>query len=615
MLAEPEALLRSLPNRPGVYRMLDAERKVIYVGKARDLKKRVSSYFREQARRVPKTARLVERINAVEVTVTHTENEALILESNLIKRHRPKYNIWFRDDKSYPYIRVSMSHAFPRFSYHRGKRDKRDRYLGPFPSAHAAMQTLNLLQKLFRLRSCEDSVFAHRSRPCLQYQIDRCEAPCVGAVSKEEYRRSVDHALLFLRGDNDQVVRALDKPMQQAAKALDYERAAHYRDQIRNLRKVQEKQYITHASGNVDILACVIQSGQACVERVCVRNGLNLGSRAYFPGGQGAADKEAQVLSAWISQTWLHEDGERQSIPKEIIVSDTPEQCRTLEQELSVRAGKQVQIKCPRSRSHRMQWLEMARENAELSLRRHLERKYSQQTRMLDLQERLGGGVPLERIECFDISHTQGEATFASRVVFAPQGALKREYRHFEIRAETGGDDYLAMREAILRCYRRAREEQSELPGLILVDGGKGQVGGVARAALEELGLDTLPLLGVAKGEGRKAGKEKLILADGRRQLVLDPHSPAFDLILQIRDEAHRFAIRAHRSRRGKRRTQSELENIGGVGAQRRQALLRHFGGLRGVMRAGVEDLSQVKNISRTLAKKIHAHFHRIETS
>lgn len=608
MSFDHNSFIASLPRQPGVYRMLDASGAVIYVGKACDLKKRVRSYFNPAGSHSPKTAVMRTKIASIEITVTHNENEALILESNLIKAHQPRYNVWFRDDKSYPYIRISMQHPFSQFSYYRGARNKSDKYMGPFPGASAATKTLHLLQKLFQIRTCEDSVFAHRTRPCLQYQIGRCSAPCVGYINKKEYRCSVEHAILFLEGRNEEVLQALTKPMQEAAAALNFESAARYRDQISNLRKVQEKQYINCTLGEVDIIACVIEQGQACVEWVSVRGGLHLGSRSFYPR-HDAFDTPSVVLSAFLCQTWFRRQGTQQRLPREILCNGPIEDRAMLEAALSGRAGHKVAIR-HRLRGHRAKWLAMTQKNAELSLRQHLLRQHNQQARFDDLRVQLSLDEPLQRIECFDISHTQGEATVASCVVFGPEGAISQEYRRFNIRTAAAGDDYCAIGEAVKRRYAARRGEPArQCPDLLLIDGGKGQAR-VAREALIDLGLTEIPVLGVAKGAARKSGEETFILAGRSRALPLSRQSPAVHLIQQIRDEAHRFAIQAHRRQRGRTRTHSVLQEIGGVGPQRRQALLQHFGGLQGVVRAGAEDLERVAGISHGLAQKIHAYFH-----
>lgn len=594
----------SLTRQPGVYRMLDASGEIIYVGKARDLKRRVRSYFSPAAGRSPKLRVLRERTAAMEVTVTHTENEALILENNLIKAHRPRYNVWFRDDKSYPCIRVSSSHDFPRFSYWRGTRRKGDQYLGPFPGASAALQTLHLLQKLFQLRSCVDSVFAHRSRPCLQYQIGRCSAPCVGYISREDYRQGVDHALLFLAGRSEELVQALTAPMQAAAAAQDFERAAHYRDQLRSLRRVQEKQYIDCAEGDVDIVVCLVAQGQACVEWASVRGGRHLGSRAFYPH-HDPLDTPGAILSAFLSRMCSQRPA-GQAPGREILCNEAIEERALLESLLSNQAGHRVVIR-HRLRARRAKWLEMTRENAELSLHRRLSRRNSQRSRFADLQQRLALPVSVQRIECFDVSHTRGEATVAACVVFTPDGARPREYRRFNIRAATGGDDYRALGEALRRRYGASQAALLRPPDLLLVDGGRGQVR-VARQCLQERGLEAIPVLGVAKGPERRAGTETLVTADG--VLILPEQSPAQHLIQQIRDEAHRFAVQAHRRRRAHSRTRSQLQEIEGIGPQRARVLLQYFAGIQGVWRAGIDDLAQAPGIHRSLAKRIHSHFH-----
>ena len=599
--------IRLLSRQPGVYLMLDSAGSIIYVGKARNLQQRVRSYFNPAALHSPKIRVLRERLADMQATVTHTENEALILESNLIKAHRPRYNVWFRDDKSYPYIHVSIAHDFPRFSYYRGPRRKSERYFGPFPNASSALQTLYLLQKLFQVRSCADSVFAHRTRPCLQHQIGRCSAPCVSYINKLSYRRSIDHACWFLEGRNEAVLQALLEPMQQAAAALDFERAALYRDQIGRLRKVQEKQYVDCAEGEVDIIVCLVQHGHACVEWSSVRGGLHLGSRAFYPHHDPLDPPEA-ILSAFLSQMWCRHPGHLR-FPREILCNVAVEDRIMLEKILTEQAGHKVTIR-HRLRGHRAKWLDMTCNNAALSLQRHVSGLQKQAHRLDDLGEQLQLKTPLQRIECFDISHTQGEATVASCVVFGPEGPRTRDYRCFNIRATTDGDDCRALSEAVQRRYTAPLSARSvELPDLLLVDGGKGQVQ-VAQDVLLQLGIDTLQVLGIAKGPSRKVGAESLIL-DGRDiSSSLRPHSPAWQLLWQIRDEAHRFAIQAHRRRRGRARTRSALQDIEGVGPRRSRALLQHFGGMRGVIEAGVEDIVRVPGIHQALAQRIHACFH-----
>ena len=590
-----------------MYRMLNSDGEILYVGKAGNLKNRVSSYFNKESSVSPKTRALMANTSRMEVTVTRTEAEALILENNLIKEHRPRYNILLRDDKSYPYIYLSSDQKFPRLRFHRGARKGKGRYFGPFPNAGSVRRTLNLIQKLFQVRSCEDSVFRNRSRPCLQYQIKRCTAPCVGLVSENDYRRDIEHAVMFLEGKNEQVINALYEPMQKAAEALDYERAAHYRDQISNLRKVQEHELMSQLKGDVDIIACVTGSGLACVQLFFIRNGVNLGNKVFFPQ-QTKNATEGEVLAAFLTQYYLGR-GPRQKIPGEIYLNHSVGDLELLAEVLGTEAGHKVSIRS-RIRGEKRRWLEMAAENARLSLNARMSSRDNQSQRLESLAKLLK--LPeLERIECFDISHTQGKQTVASCVVYANSGMKNGDYRRFNISGVTPGDDYAAIQQAIERRYLRVQKEEGALPDLILVDGGKGQARR-AREVLLELQLDHIRVIGVAKGPDRKPGQEKLILADEHATMQLPADSPALHLVQQIRDEAHRFAIAGHRQRRKKRSTQSVLEDIPGVGSKRRQGLLQHFGGLQGVKRAGVEDLANVPGINRQLAQKIFDCLHEV---
>lgn len=600
-----QVFLKTLTSRPGVYRMLDSSGAVIYVGKARNLKNRVGSYFTKQLESA-KTRALVGQIHEIDITVTHTEGEALLLENNLIKEHKPRYNIVFRDDKSYPYLYLSSDQKYPRLSFYRGARRGKGRYFGPYPSAGAARKALNLVQKLFQLRQCEDSFFKNRSRPCLQYQIKRCTAPCVNYIGGDEYRQDLDLAVMFLEGKNEQLIDSLLKPMQAAADALEYERAAHYRDQISNLRKIQQQQHVSAPKGELDIIACGMQGGMACVQIFYIRGGLNLGNRAFYPR-QAKNDKAEDIVSAFISQFYLSSRVEKQ-VPRLILTSHTATDSEILETVLSDRRGSKVKIS-KGQRGERGLWVKMALENAELALKHRQSQKQNHAARLEALRDELGLEENLDRIECFDISHTGGEKTVASCVVFGAEGALKSDYRRFNIKTATPGDDYGAMQEAVERRYTRIKKEEGKLPDLILIDGGKGQVS-TAMAVLRELQLDHLPLLGVAKGPARKAGEERLVLSDARRERSLAPASAALHLIQEIRDEAHRFAISGHRQRRQNSRKRSTLESIEGVGNKRRQQLLRHFGGLQGVARAGVEDLAKVSGINKNLAQKIYDNFH-----
>lgn len=606
MAFDSQSFLKTLTSRPGVYCMQDEESKVIYVGKAKNLKKRVSSYFNRSQADSPKTQAMVKQIENIEITVTHTENEALILENNLIKSYKPRYNILYRDDKSYPYLYLSTNHKYPHFRYHRGALKGKGKYFGPYPSAGSVRSTLNLLQKLFLIRSCEDSVFANRSRPCLQYQIKRCTAPCVEYISEEDYKRDIDNAALFLEGKNEVVIEALTEPMQKASDALEFELAARLRDQIRSIRDVQEKQHISSESGDIDIISCFISANQACIQLVFIRGGHNLGNRNFYP--QHIDEQtEADLVKAFISQFYLNEHS-KQKIPGEIILSHQIDDIELLENVISDKAGKKIKLKA-NVRGERLKWLNMAKENVELTINQKIASNKSQHKRFDSLQKLLELKDPIERMECFDISHTQGEATVGSCVVFGPDGPLNAKYRQFNIENITKGDDYAAMSQVIRRRYTRLVKENAGLPDLILIDGGKGQIG-VAKKELYELQLTHIPILGVAKGPSRKPGLENLILALEKRTIHCDSSSPALHLIQHIRDEAHRFAITAHRQRRKNNRGRSTLEDIEGIGNKRRQSLIKHFGGIQGVAKAGVDDIAMVSGISKSLARKIYDTFH-----
>lgn len=596
---DSQSFLATLTNRPGVYRMLDGEGQVLYVGKAKDLKRRVGSYFaRALGQRLQA---MISQVAAIEVTVTHTEAEALLLENNLIKSLRPRYNILFRDDKSYPYIHLSAD-AFPRLGLHRGARSQGGRYFGPYPSTSATRETLYLMQKLFLLRQCEDNFYRNRSRPCMQYQIKRCSAPCVDLISTEEYGKIVRQATLFLDGKGRELTEEWVRRMDEAAARLEYEQAARYRDQIANLSRIQERQYVYGESGDLDILACCSRAGSACVQVFFIRQGRNLGNKAFFP--QLPAEMEPpEVLAAFLGQYYLERE-----VPWEILVSHLPANAHLLEQMLSHQAGHRVGIK-DQVRGARSHWLQMAEQNAELALEARLAGRAGVLQRLEALQEALGLEERPERIECYDVSHTSGEQTVAACVVFDRNGPLKTAYRRFNINGLTPGDDYGAMEQVIQRRYTRLRNGEGETPDLLLIDGGKGQLAAAGRA-LMELGFNDLILLGIAKGPDRRPGQEQLFLSGSGEPLILPPNSPALHLIQQIRDEAHRFAITGHRQRRQQGRMTSTLEQITGVGPKRRQLLLKHFGGLQGLSRAGVEDLCRVKGISRQLAQQIYDGFH-----
>ncbi|VAW86209.1 Excinuclease ABC subunit C [hydrothermal vent metagenome] len=598
---DSQAFLKTLTTRPGVYQMKNAEDDILYVGKAKNLKKRVGSYF--SGKPMPtKTRIMVQQIVNIDIIITHTENEALLLENNLIKEYKPKYNILLRDDKSYPYLFISTQHAFPRLSFHRGAKRNKGRYFGPYPSAGAVRESLQLLQKLFPIRQCEDSFYQNRSRACLQYQIKRCTAPCVKLISQEAYQGDVDHTVLFLEGKSQQVIEQLVVAMNSAAEALNYEAAARYRDQIANLRRLSEKQYVSGSKGNIDVVACITESGLACVQVFFIRDGRNLGSKTFFPKQAKNASAEG-VLTAFLPQYYLGK-----LPPSEIIINCSSPDQALLSSVLSEQAGHKVMVKS-NVRSERARWLAMAENNAKGSIAMQLTNRAGNQKRLESLQDALSLDEPPQRLECFDISHTQGEETVASCVVFENGEPFKSDYRRFNIKNITPGDDYAAMRQALKRRYQRLKEESAKLPDILFIDGGKGQLN-IAKVVLEEVQLSGVVLIGVSKGEGRKPGLETLHIATNNDTITLAADSPALHLIQQVRDEAHRFAITGHRQRRAKMRTTSTLEGIPGLGPKRRRVLLSHFGGLQEVMRAGTDDLASVQGISRQLAQKIYDLFH-----
>ncbi len=598
---DPASVLKHLTHRPGVYRMLDAKGQVIYVGKARDLRRRVGSYFSGRAQD-SKTIALLRSTADLEVTVTRTETEALMLEYNLIKQHKPRFNIVLRDDKSYPYIHISTEHEFPRLSFYRGPKDRKGRLFGPYPSAGSVRESLNQIQKLFQVRQCEDSYFANRSRPCLQYQIQRCTAPCVGLIDSADYARDVENAILFLQGENDAVTESLAGRMEEAAAAQRYERAAQYRDQIVKLKNVQAQQLMARSKGNFDVVGLAVERGIYCAAVMFFRGGRSLGSRNYFPRiSEGGGDDE--IIRAFLLQYYAGKEA-----PGEIIVSREVPEADTLAELLGERSGHRVQIKW-RVRGDRARWIEMALTNA-----RHGAELKSRSTATATAQlEALAEALNLDRLpsrlECFDISHTGGESTVGSCVVFGPEGPLKSDYRRFNITGIEAGDDYAAMSQALNRRYARVANGEAKVPDVLFIDGGRGQLGEAVQV-LEALGLETVRVVGVAKGEGRKPGRESLYLPERDAPLKLPPSSPALHLIQQIRDEAHRFAITGHRNRREKRRSSSPLEEIRGLGPKRRRDLLRQFGGLQALARAGIDDLARVRGISRQLAQTIYERFH-----
>ena len=597
---DPREFLAGLPGLPGVYRFLNASGDVIYVGKARDLKKRVSSYF-QKTLASPRTALMVQQIACAQTTVTRTEAEALLLENNLIKSLAPRYNVLFRDDKSYGYILVT-AHRFPQIRFYRGTQEKPNHYFGPFPNTGAVRETIGHLQKIFRLRTCDDSVFSHRSRPCLLYQIRRCTGPCVGLISEEDYKRDVRHAEQFLEGKEDDVREDLSHKMVAASAAQQYERAAEYRDQIRMLQRILSGQAVESIGAkDVDIIAAVESKGLWCVTLAMVRGGRHLGDRSFFPQNAAGSDA-ASIVEAFLTQHYAV-----QPMPGRII-ADAVDRVDELASTLADLAGHPLQI-VTRPVGEQRLWLEMARKNASLAAASRLNAQATQEARVVALQSFLGMESTLSRIECFDISHTMGEAPVASCVVYDKGAMQTSEYRRFNVKGVEPGDDYGAMRYALDARYRKLAEGEGKVPDLILIDGGLGQLN-AARSVMVELGLNQIAMVGVAKGEERKPGLEQLFIAGEEGPRRLPPDDPALHLIQSIRDEAHRFAITGHRARRGKARTASRLEEIGSVGPKRRQRLLAHFGGLQGVIAASVDDLARVEGISRTLAQRIYNELH-----
>jgi excinuclease ABC subunit C len=581
--------------------MYGAGDELLYVGKARNLKKRVGSYFL-RASGNPRIESMVGQVQRIEVTVTHTEDEALLLEANLIKDGKPRYNILYRDDKSYPYVRFT-AHAFPRITFHRGAKLASDRYFGPFPSASSVRETLQTLQKLFRLRPCRDSFFAHRERPCLQYQITRCSAPCVKLISADVYARDLDRAARLLEGRGDELARELTQEMEQAAEAMDFELAARLRDQIAALKRVRESRAVAGSSGDVDVIAVAPHASSSCVVVISVRDGMNLGHRSHFPRHPAHAEP-AELLDSFLSQHYLE-----QPAPREVLVSHPlDDDADLLEAALGQRSGHAVEIRVPQ-RGVKRSLLEMAAQTAAQALSARLLEAASMDERLLELQRALELDAPPRRIECFDISHTQGERAVASCVVFDDEGPVKAAYRKFNIEGIVPGDDYAAIKQAVARRYARVRDGEVTAPDLLLIDGGQGQLG-AALEALDEVGYHELRVVAVAKGPTRRPGLEELLLPESDNALKLAPDSPALHLIQRIRDEAHRFAITGHRARREKARVSSGLETIEGLGPTRRRALLKAFGGLAQLKRAGVDELAKVEGVSRTLAERVYAYFH-----
>ncbi len=596
----PKPIIKNLPNLPGVYRMKNAEGAVIYVGKAKDIKKRVSSYFNKNIPS-PRTRMMVSQIEDIETTVTRTEAEALLLESNLIKSMMPRYNVLFRDDKSYPYIALTGD-VYPRLAFHRGAQRKNTQYFGPFPSSTAVRESIQLLQKVFKLRTCENSVFSNRTRPCLQYQIERCTAPCVDYISIDDYQHDVQHAAMFLEGKANEVLNTLGEKMNAAAQTQAYEAAAVFRDRIQALRQVQAKQFVSDFSvSDADVIACASLHGQHCINLVMIRGGRHIGEKSFFPKNSQDATLE-ETVEAFLTQHYM-----AQNTPP-LIVCGVNIDAKSFAEIFTEQANRKIRI-INNAIGDKRVWLKMAQTNAELALNQQAASSANQAAKLVALREALHLSETIERIECFDISHTMGEATVGSCVVFDKGDMQNNEYRRYNIRGITPGDDYAAMRDVLTRRYKKVAAGEGVRPDLVFIDGGKGQLG-VAVEVMHEVGLDDILLIGIAKGEERKPGLETMIFSDTGEMLNLEQDNKGLHLLQQIRDEAHRFAITGHRAKRAKARITSSLEDIEGVGAKRRKALLTRFGGLDGVKNASIDELIQVDGISPGLAEKIYGQFH-----
>ncbi|MBS3670255.1 excinuclease ABC subunit UvrC [Vreelandella boliviensis] len=599
MTFDSKQFLSSVSSSPGVYRMLDEQSNTLYVGKAKRLKARLASYFRGQLN--TKTQAMVGRIADVQVTVTRTETEALLLEQTLIKQLRPPYNILLRDDKSYPFVFVTDRHPYPALEYKRARQRSDDgRYLGPYPSSGAVRESLALMQKIFRIRNCEDSVFAHRSRPCLQYQIQRCSAPCVDYISAEDYRRDLEHAVMCLEGKSESVTQELMEAMEAASRALNFEEAARLRDQVQQLRQLQQRQFVDTGGGDADIFALAQRPGALGVSVLSVRDGRLLGARHHTPKNDLDLPLET-LLTEVVSQYYF---GQPHNVPSEVITSHPLDDSELIAEALTQQAGKRIRV-TSQVRGHRAQWQQLAITNAEQQLASQLANQTQLTQRFTALQKALGLAETPQRLECFDISHSHGEATVASCVVFDHQGPRKSDYRHFRIEGVAAGDDYAAMQQALTRRLKRVKSGEAVAPDILIVDGGKGQLN-MAREVFKQLDISNIMLLGVAKGTTRKAGLESLFVETADNPLDLDPASPALHLIQHIRDESHRFAIAGHRAQRDKARRTSTLQDIPGIGPKRRRELLRFFGGLQGVQKASRDELARVPGINASLAESIY---------
>ncbi len=595
--------LARLTQRPGVYQMRDSQGELLYIGKAKNLKNRVASYFRSTGL-TGKTQALVAKIAAIDITITHGETEALLLEQNLIKQYRPPYNILLRDDKSYPFIFINDTEKYPSVTFHRGAKRRKGKYFGPFPSGTAVRETLNILQKIFKIRQCDESFFSNRSRPCLQYQIKRCSAPCVELIEKSAYQQDIKHAMMFLEGKSSKIMTDLAQQMERAASALDFELAATIRDQIQSLQHTQEQQSVIGGSGNADIIGCSLQAGGVCIYQMFVRGGRVIGSKALFPK-IAIEETEQDVLFAFVAQWYLSANRE---IPENIIVSHAIQELGVLQNALAEKRGAKVDIS-HNVRGHRAGWQRLTQTNAEQQLANQFASKKNIYQRFVSLQISLGLDKIPKRLECFDISHSSGEATVASCVVFDHNGPLKSDYRRFNIEGVTAGDDYAAMHQALTRRFSKLQKGEGKKPDILFVDGGKGQVS-QAVDVLKNLNIDDILVIGIAKGVTRKPGLETLINPDSDKEILIAADSPGLHLVQHIRDESHRFAITGHRARRGKARQRSKLEDIAGIGPKRRRELLKHFGSIPSIQSASIEEIKKVSSISTALAEDIYAALH-----
>lgn len=596
----PQSFLKNLTQQPGVYRMLDAKSQVLYVGKAKNLKQRITSYFRGKP--TSRMQRMTANIAAIEITVTATETEALLLENTLIKTLHPRYNILLRDDKTYPYIYLTTQHSFPRLTLHRGNKNSPGRYFGPYSSAKAARETLNLLPQIFPIRQCEDTQYRARTRPCLEYQLKRCSAPCVGLITKEDYANEVTNTILFLNGRTNQIINSLSQRMETYSAKLEFEEAAKLRDQIAALRRIQERQHVSGANGDLDIIAVAIENAIACAQVFRIRDGNMLNNQVFFPKLPETESLE-NLMTAFLGQYYLE-----QIVPNEILVSCMPNDALVLKDALSAHSGHTVVIK-NNLRGTRARWMEMAITNAKLALATQLASSHSYVAKFQSLQESLLMPTVPKRLECFDVSHTSGEKPVAACVVFDHNGPKTADYRRFNIENITAGDDYAALTQALRRHYLRVVNGEVPLPDILCIDGGKGQLAQAA-AVLSELGIIGLPILAIAKGPERKPGAEELWLSGQEQPFKLASHAPALHLIQHIRDEAHRFAIVGHRARRARARNASALETIPGIGPKRRQLILKQFGGMQSLQRAGIEDIAKITGIGPNLAQVIHTALH-----